>query len=125
MLTSTIYNESIKLLLDGIADLTAMIEELRYKNPDSPEINRLERIKNTMLYAMKANKDMEILCQDVVTYKAYNAMLIKVDRYRHTELNKYKTIEALMLSGQLEKVTKTVEAKQEHSTLEDEVPRDD
>ena len=126
MLRTIIYNESIKVLTDSIADLAAIIEESRYNKPDHPVVQRLGRIKDAMIYAMEANKEMEILCQDIETYKEQIALLTKVDRYRHSELNKYKMVESLILTNQLDKIMDTVKVNLDQNfpvkeTISDEI----
>jgi len=89
-----------------VNDLLPKVEISRGKN--SNDFKQMESVVHSLMYAIKLMEDNQQLRRENSRLKFWNKTLQGINDYNEIELDKYRTVEHLMYSGELENVRKAV-----------------
>ena len=113
MITHTIYNQAIEVLLDRISDLNTILDQAKPEKRQAENFLKIQKARDGMVYAIDHIKELELVTEDVQSLRYQNVLLTKANRYLGSELRPYMEIRKLLLSGKHEKTLDIVKMKLE------------
>lgn len=78
------------------------------RGEDSNDFKQMERVVHSLMYAIKLLEDNQQLRRENSRLKFWAKTLQGINEYNEIELDKYRTVEQLMYTGELENVRKAV-----------------
>ena len=112
------YNQAPDLLIDQIAVITGISDEIKAKRGENDYSKKLDRTLEIMVFCLQYMKDLVEIYHKASQVSTMNTWLMAENEKLHARLQVYETIEAQILSGELTSTIDTVNKSLENKLAE-------